>query len=265
MLDKAAYLTAIRESVPLLAAAARRDLRAPVPSCPGWVMATLVGHIAGVERSWAYIVDQRAQEPTEPDAGAFGAPPETMEWLDRAQDGEVDVDRIPNGLIPWFEESAAAMLKVFERTDPEEPIWHWSGDNRGITHFRNQAMEHTIHLWDAQNAVGDLSPIDPAIAADGIDQHFDVQLPAGRRWNEALPGSGESFHLHRTDGPGEWLVRFEDDGYTVTREHAKGDVAVRGSAADLFLWVFGRSAGAGLEVLGDRALFDRYHRLAPAL
>ncbi|HQR30574.1 MAG TPA: DsbA family protein, partial [Anaeromyxobacteraceae bacterium] len=47
------------------------------------------------------------------------------------------------------------------------------------------------------------------------------------RGERPLPSG--SLHLHRTDGPGEWLVRAVDGEVVSTQEHAKGDAAVRGS------------------------------------
>jgi hypothetical protein len=49
----------------------------------------------------------------------------------------------------------------------------------------------------------------------------------------------------------------------VTREHAKGDVAVRGTASDLLLFLWGRLPGERLEVLGDASLVGRYFELVP--
>jgi predicted lipid carrier protein YhbT len=62
---------------------------------------------------------------------------------------------------------------------------------------------------------------------------------------------------------GEWLVRFNGDDVTVTREHGKGDVAVRGPVEDLFLWLWGRIPADRLEVFGDRSLLERYRQLVP--
>ncbi len=39
----------------------------------------------------------------------------------------------------------------------------------------------------------------------------------------------------------------------VERAHAKGDAAIRGTANDLLLWLWGRDAGP-VEILGDEAL-----------
>jgi uncharacterized protein (TIGR03083 family) len=263
MLDKATYLEAIRSSVPLLTEAAQSDLTAPIPTCPGWYMATLVAHLSEVERFWAYQVSSNSAEFVEMPNSALEAPPGLVEWAEAAEKGVSDIEHVPAGLLDWFERSVAHLIEVFSAVDPEGTHWHWSGDNRGITHLRNQAMEHTVHRWDAQNAVDKTTPIDPAIALDGIEQHFEVQVPAGRKWHEAVPGAGETFHLHRTDGEGEWLVRFEGDGYTVRREHAKGDIAIRGTVEDLFLWLWGRTPGDRLEVHGDVSLLGRYRELAP--
>jgi uncharacterized protein (TIGR03083 family) len=263
MLDKNAYLKAIQDSVSLFDTAAQRDLRAPIPSCPGWYMATLVTHLSGVERFWAYQAKVRAQSPTEVPAEELEAPPGMIEWQKAAESGKADLDAIPPGLIEWHRSSAAQLLTDFEALEEDEVVWHWSGDNRGITHFRNQAVEHSVHRWDAENAVGETTPIDPAIAADGIQQHFDVQIAAGRHWKEWEKGEGETYHLHRTDGDGEWLVRFQGEDISVERTHGKGDIALRGRAEDLFLWLFGRVSADRLEVLGDRKLIDRYRELAP--
>jgi predicted lipid carrier protein YhbT len=48
----------------------------------------------------------------------------------------------------------------------------------------------------------------------------------------------------------------------VTREHAKGDAAVRGPASDLLLVVYGRKPTDAVEVLGDASLFDRFREQA---
>jgi hypothetical protein len=85
-------------------------------------------------------------------------------------------------------------------------------------------------------------------------------------------------HLHCTDThsevsegsddraavAGEWLVsRLDESGIDVTREHAKGDAAIRGRACDLLLWLWRRDAGP-VEILGDAGVAERF-RAFPAL
>ena len=50
---------------------------------------------------------------------------------------------------------------------------------------------------------------------------------------------------------------FLQNGATFTREHAKGDAAIRGRSADLLLWLWKREAGR-IEILGDAAVADRF-------
>ena len=71
-------------------------------------------------------------------------------------------------------------------------------------------------------------------------------------------GPGETIHLHATDTDGEWLIRLTPDGIETSREHAKGDVAARGPASDLFLFLVGR-------VPPERARGVRRRRAARAL
>jgi uncharacterized protein (TIGR03083 family) len=262
-LTKDQYFDAIRENSAMLTDAVRLDLKAPVPSCPGWYSATLAAHIGEVQRFWAHIVRTRAQEPANLPESEFDSCPGLQAWYRAAEEGPADLDAIPGCLVEWSRESTDQLLRAFEETQPEDAIWHWSDDNRPITHMRNQAIEATVHRWDAQNAQGATSPIDPVIALDGIAQHFEVQIPAARRWNEYVKGQGETYHFHRTDGPGEWLVTFDGDALAVREEHAKGDIAIRGSAEDIFLWLWGRVSPERLDVHGNAALLDQYRRLVP--
>ena len=67
--------------------------------------------------------------------------------------------------------------------------------------------------------------------------------------------TGQSFHLHRTDGEGEWTVRLGPDGEVSTEHaHGKGDVALRGPASSLYLWCLNRVPADELEVFGDPAV-----------
>jgi predicted lipid carrier protein YhbT len=75
----------------------------------------------------------------------------------------------------------------------------------------------------------------------------------GVRWDGTATA-----HFHCTDAPGEWMVRLEGDEVSVTREHAKGDVAATGPAADLMLLVYNRLSPADLQVFGDTSVLDRW-------
>jgi hypothetical protein len=120
---------------------------------------------------------------------------------------------------------------------------------------RRRAVETSIHRYDVQLAGTATSPLDGELAADGIEEFFDVFL---KRLQDGLTGVQGTIHLHCTDAAGEWLLTPGEGGITVTREHAKGDVAARGTASNLLLWLWGRVPRDDLEVFGDASLLDQF-------
>jgi maleylpyruvate isomerase len=85
------------------------------------------------------------------------------------------------------------------------------------------------------------------------------------RRGAATRGSAASWHLHRTDGDGEWLICRTLDGTSITAEHAKADSAIRGPGNGLLAWLMGRgdAQAAGLELLGDAELAVQLPTLYP--
>ena len=213
-----------------LSVAARHDFRAEVPTCPGWDVDQLLRHVGEAHHNAeAAIREQR------------DAPPTAEQWQSAPDIGSLD----------WFEAGHAALLDTMRSADPTTPVWTFGADKTAAFWFRRIAHETTVHRIDAELATGAMTAIDPAFAVDGVDEALDVFVPmAAKRAEE--PASG-TLHLHATDADGEWLLTFGDRRVGVERGHAKGDAAVRGPAADLYLWVWGRKALDDLEVIGDRA------------
>ncbi|MEI8241095.1 MAG: maleylpyruvate isomerase family mycothiol-dependent enzyme, partial [Actinomycetota bacterium] len=65
-------------------------------------------------------------------------------------------------------------------------------------------------------------------------------------------------HIHCTDVAGEWTIRESDGGFVVTREHAKGDTAIRGAASDILLALWRRTPLSSVEVIGDADVAARF-------
>jgi uncharacterized protein (TIGR03083 family) len=142
---------------------------------------------------------------------------------------------------------------------PETPVWTFSSTNRTAAFWqRRRSQETGIHRYDAELAAGTPSPLDAALAVDGIDEFLTVFLP---RLADNFGDLGDAtVHLHCTDVEGEWLVTNHGGEVSVTREHAKGDVAARGSASDLVLFLWGRAPTDSLEVFGDADLLARFRQ-----
>jgi uncharacterized protein (TIGR03083 family) len=234
-METSAYLDSIRDNAARLVEAARRaGLDARVPTCPDWTVADLVRHQGRVFRWISGMVDARAQE--------FVSPKDLNEQAETADP------------LPWVEEGAGQALAILKNADPEAAVWNWleQGPGPGRFWWRRMAHETAIHRVDAEAAAGVESRVEPAdLASDGIDEFLAfVQV---RNKPEALEVLGGSFHFHTTDVAGEWMVVFHDGGVEITREHAKADVAVRGPASDLELFLYNRRGSEGLEMFGDPA------------
>jgi uncharacterized protein (TIGR03083 family) len=222
-----------REGVALGEAAAA-DPTAPVPAAPGWDTTELLRHVGVVHARTSVILRTGTMERPSRANGLLPEPPR-------------------DGVLDWYRTTLGALvvdLRTLE--DPDRPVYAFSpGHQRAGFWPRRMAQETTVHRVDAEQAVGrPVGAVEPAFAVDGIDEVFSVFVPAlgaGRS-----PGDGRSVHLHATDADGEWLIRFEPGALVVEARHAKGDAAVRGPAAELLLWLWGRRPLDVLEVFGDR-------------
>ncbi len=239
-MEYAEHCAALRREGDALSVAARAaGIDAVVPSCPDWQVADLLAHLGRFHRWIADIIAAGGTDPA--DHGADAEPPAPAERL------------------AWFEEGVERIVDALRAADAASPAWSWTTDNTAGFWARRQANETAVHRFDAQLAAGDPQPIEHGLAVDGIDEFF-MLIPFWRGASQ-LAGSSESMHLHATDGDGEWLVRLGADGVVVTREHAKGDVALRASASDLVLFLYGRRDASAGEVFGDAALLDRWQQL----
>ena len=238
-MNHAQYVDAIRREGDALASAARAaGVDAPVPSCPDWTVADLLSHIGRVQHWVVGILVTRAQ----PDHN----------W-------RTDVAPAPDALVDWFAEGCGQLADALGALAPADEVWTWAPDHTAGFWARRMAHEVAVHRWDAQGAADASAPIERDLAVDGIQEFFDL-IPV--RPNAEVQGTGQTIHLHCTDGDGEWLARLEPEGIVVTREHAKGDVAVRGSASDLMLVVWGRPQSESLEVFGDAGVLANFLELA---
>jgi len=236
-LESDQYLTALaRESKALAEAAAEVGPSARVPSCPEWDVSDLLVHCASGDLWARTIIERRTTERV-----------------------PVELPEIPptsEALVPWFLEGAHALIDALRKTDSSTPMWTFSPADRSAQFwFRRRAHETSIHRFDAQLAAGMTAPIDAPLAADGVDEFLTFFVP---RWGKDAVGVGETIHFHCTDVEGEWLLLGSGDGVTVTREHAKGAAAARGSASDLMLFVWGRVPLSQLEVFGEVDLLNRF-------
>ena len=240
------YLAAIEEDSARVASLCRSSaLDAPVPVCDGWDLSAAVRHLGWVHR-WA--------------AGCVrvGA----MVELDSvvSPDASVDAER----LADWFADGAADLVGVLGSFDVGAPAFLPFRVPQTVASWqRRLAHETAVHRVDVESAVDAVAPIAASLASDGVDEYLSAALVRILGSGRASVPAG-SLHIHCTDVAGEWLVVPDGEGFALTREHAKGDAAIRGAAADVLLALWGRRGvaaalgGADLDVVGDASVAEAW-------
>ncbi|WP_331766416.1 maleylpyruvate isomerase family mycothiol-dependent enzyme [Embleya sp. NBC_00896] len=228
---------------------ATADLRAPVPSCPGWSLGNLVRHIGGGHRWAEQIVRTRATD---------FLPDDQVRKLDGDDSAKLPVD--------WLLEGATRFAETLRAAGPDAEVW--APFDYATTSFwaRRFTHESLVHRADATLAAGTGFVVSPDLALDAIDewmeldalpQHFDYK-PQKRE----LLGPGRTLGFEATDTEAAWFVDLTGDVIVWRRgtDPAPAAAAVRGSLTDLLLVIYRRKAvpGEGIEILGDTELLDSW-------
>jgi uncharacterized protein (TIGR03083 family) len=222
------HLTALmRSGTVLREAAAAAGLDAKVPTCPAWTVTKLVAHQGMVHRWAAANLRREKDHDTSASRAEADAAPDLLEWYSVGLAALVDT-------LKATPEDAKAMVFL---NDAPPPRRFWA---------RRQAHETTIHGVDATSAVLGRWPsaadvdIDPALAADGIDELLTGFVTRGKG---RLPAAEPYTMVVRTDDTAHvWTLRI-GDGPIVTApgETAQPDVVFSGTAVQLYLSLWNRA------------------------
>lgn len=227
-----------------LLAAAESEWSRPIPHCPGWDTAALVGHMGSI-LAWMTTVVTTGESVSRDDRET---PPADPAALAARYTGHLDrtVHRLTS-------------------TPADTPVWTFSSrDDQRVGWWRRRlAVELAIHRWDAEYAThhnpghsGEPGaspapdPLHGLVAAAGIEEFVTEFLPglltqpAGARMRGTL-------HLHATDQPVEWWIDLGARGGSVAQPgHRKADTALHATASDLLLWLTNRGPAASLDIAG---------------
>lgn len=222
------YAEAVRRETRALASIVAASPESAVPSCPGWSVTDLGEHLAGVQRFWADLVEHG-----------------------RTDRDDVKPATRPDGtpLAAWLLEGGTILADLLAAADPSAPVWTWSDDKTAGFVQRRQAQEAAVHRWDGEAAAGRPNPIEPALAADGLDEFFEVMLPSGQ--DPPLTGDGETIAVLPTDAGDPWRATFRPGGVTVERGQSDADCVLTGKASDLLLVLWRRLPEETISVEGN--------------
>ena len=233
-----AFIEKNRRLADVMAAA---DPDVPVPTCPGWTLRKLLTHVGRGDRWAATIVATRAEQGIDPRGVDDGKPP-----ADHA------------GAVEWLAAGPRRLIDAVA-VDPDAPVWTFVGPRPAAWWVRRRLHEATVHLADALIAVGEPVDVDPALAADGVDEWLSLIVDGGA----PVLDEGTSLHLHATDAAGEWTLRRDGGGLVCEPAHAKATTAVRGAALDLLLVLLRRVPADRVEVFGDDAVLTDFLAKTP--
>lgn len=215
------------------------DLR--VASCPQWVVRDLADHVVSVLGFWR--TQLAAADPTS--RTAVGGP---------AGIGEGDpAERL--------HEESEGLVGLLADVGPDSPCWNWAEtDLRSSWVARRMALELAVHRYDGELAAGEPTPVEVALAADGLDERIKVHLALDV--TDAPEATlGGSLCLDATDCDVAFVVEVGGGRLHVREGTGPASAYCSGTASDLFLFSWNRVAPDRLALTGDEAVVGAWRRL----
>ncbi|MFI5713712.1 maleylpyruvate isomerase family mycothiol-dependent enzyme [Kribbella sp. NPDC051620] len=212
------YLTCLQADSARLAEVGRLGLPAAVPSCPDWTVETVLRHVAAVYLHKIEALRTAARPDPWPPAG-----------LDERD------------ALELFDETRAAIVVALTEAGTELPTWTFSPtDKTSGFWYRRMALETVVHRVDAELAHDVVTPVDRALALDGIDEILTLML-GGPWWEEGDTSHPVDATIRITSAGRSWTIRLDATSASVAAD-AEGEVdaEVFGNPDDIFLWLWGR-------------------------
>jgi len=227
--------------------------------CEGWTASHVVAHVTSGDQLFRGLL----LDATGRDRGDQDLP---LDRADRQRRFEAmstwEPARLKEAATKASEETVAAIGEVIA-TAPETMVTAPYGTVPMPVLRALRLNEYIIHGHDLMPAIGRTIPIPDWF----IDRGLGESLTMLTRLHQRSPHKGKSasFHIHRTDGEGEWIIRAENGQVLSEAQHGKADVAMRGPGEGLY-WVLmgrGKPEDNGVEVHGDPVLAAAFKEWFP--
>jgi uncharacterized protein (TIGR03083 family) len=221
---------------------ATADLRADVPSCPGWRVLDLAVHL-GNEHGWAATVLETGGRAGE----QHDVPPSR---------------RRAKAVARWYAGKAEDLHEVLRAADLDATCWNFaSGSGPASFWSRRQWHETSMHTVDLASARGAAQPVEPFAAADGVDEALRVFLP----WMAARDRPADlaaPVILAASDVRRAWGLLPGPPAPRVVSDLAAAPARVEATADVLFRLLWGRASPDDPEVAyaGDAEIARRFLR-----
>jgi len=218
--EQCTYLdTEIQRFADLLAIA-QPDAR--VPTCPDWSIAELARHLGTVHR-WAEFLVRHESE-------------RRVSLTTLGLDESIPADS------EWILDGGDALLSTLRSADPAAPMWSWGQDQHVRYWSRRQLHETAIHRCDLEIALGIESELDPAVAADAIDEFLTNLAPSAAFSTSVryLRGNGEALVFGATDVDRAWTAVLARDSFAIQPGSSDAQAYLLGPASRLALLLYRR-------------------------
>ena len=227
--------------------------------CEGWTAANVVAHVVtGDQLIRGLVWDATGQSRHGQDL--------PLDFADRHRRFEIASTWGPSKLKEMAhaesEQTVAAVAEAIEHA-PDAIVMMPIGPATMPVLRAMRLNEYIIHGHDLRPAIGRSIPIPEWFSERALSDAVTRMVRLHPR--SAHKGKAASFHLHRTDGEGEWVLRANGGEAVAEPGHAKADVALRGPAEGLY-WVLmgrGKPEEHGIEVHGDPALAAAFKEWFP--
>lgn len=241
-MDHGEYCKALFREIDRLAALlSDADLTTPVPSCPAWDLATLAGHVGTTER-WATALV------------ASGS----TEKLPYSQ-FEQEIPAEAAALSDWLAAGVDGLISALVAAPSDQEVWTLGPEHTVGFWARRMLHEATVHRVDAALALNVPPALDPAVAADGVEELLTI-LPFAPRLTGfgAIRGDGQSIELVATDIDARWRIAIGSSSFdwSPVRRPSAADVVATASVAGIYLFLWGRPSVP--QITGDSGLLARW-------
>ena len=224
--------------------------RAPVPACPGWTMRQLVAHvISGLSGWYTYNLTHGAER------------------LDYAASWNSQ-PRLPSGnadRLVFLVEAADEFAELVGQLDLDARCHVFQSRRTARDWVKRAATETAVHLRDAQEVLGEVTPWPDDRAAASIDETLRVMwhgalLLKGDLGAERVPD--EPITITATDLGQGWTVTKGSDDFVVEQIDPTASatpLSVTGSSHDLIPWLWGRTPNSRPTVTGEPGVVDAWN------
>lgn len=224
--------------------------REPVPACPPWTMRQLVAHVISGLSGWYTYNLTHGDRPLDLRVSWDSQPP------------------LPSGnaeRLGYLLRVADEFSALVGSLDLDAPCYVFQTRRTARAWVLRAATETAVHVWDAEEVLGEVTPLPGDRATTSIDETLRYMWPGALLIKGDLQGEQvpeEPIGIRATDLDRAWRVGRGGDDFVVDLVDPGGALpatSVTGEAGEIVRWLFGRFPTTSLATTGDPAVIEGWN------